>query len=94
MALRDFPIPGILFFTSGNPFSGSFKGLNYRLDPVKGKAEEDVVPHIDVRVWIGEKCSDLSEMRAVMEFPLDKDGLTAAEAWLQEQYAIFLTEGI
>mgnify|MGYP003316678817 CR=1 FL=1 len=92
MALRDFPIPGILFFTSGNPFSGSYKGMNYRLDPVKGKAEEDITAHIDVRIWTGEKCSELSEMRAVTEFPLDTDGLVAAEAWLREQYDILIKE--
>lgn len=94
MALRDFPIPGILYFTSGNPFSGSFKGLNYRLDPVKGKAEEDITAHIDVCTWVGEKCSELSEMRAVTEFPMDTDGLAAAEAWLKEQYAVYAAESV
>ena len=92
MALRDFPIPGILYFTSGNPFSGSYKGMNYRLDPVKGKAEEDIVPHIDACVWTGEKCSELSEMRATAEFPLEVDGLVAAEKWLREQYEAFAAE--
>lgn len=92
MALRDFPIPGILFFTSGNPFSGSYKGMSYRLDPVKGKAEEDIAPHIDACVWTGEKCSELSEMRATAEFSLDVDGLVAAENWLREQYEAVATE--
>ena len=92
MALRDFPISGILFFTSGNPFSGSFKGMSYRLDPVKGKAEENITAHIDACVWIGEKCSELSEMRATAVFSLDTDGLVAAENWLQEQYAVIAEE--
>ena len=92
MALRDFPIPGILFFTSGNPFSGSYKGMNYRLDPVKGDAEKEVAPHLDACIWEGEKCSELSEMKAVTEFPLDKDGLVAAEDWLRTQYAAFVAE--
>ena len=92
MALRDFPIPGILYFTSGNPFSGSYKGMSYRLDPVKGKAEEDIVPHIDACVWTGEKCSELSEMRATAEFSLDVDGLAAAENWLREQYQAVAAE--
>ena len=92
MALRDFPIPGILYFTSGNPFSGSYKGMSYRLDPVKGKAEEDIVPHIDACVWTGEKCSELSEMRATAEFPLEVDGLVAAEKWLREQYQAVAAE--
>ena len=92
MALRDFPIPGILYFTSGNPFSGSFKGMSYRLDPVKGKAEEDITAHIDACVWTGEKFSELSEMRATAEFTLDTDGLVAAENWLREQYVAYAAE--
>ena len=92
MALRDFPIPGILFFTSGNPFSGSYKGLNYRLDPVKGKPEENITAHIDACVWLGEKCSELSEMAATAEFPLDKDGVAAAEEWLRRQYRVLIEE--
>ena len=86
MALRDFPIPGILFFTSGNPFSGSYKGMNYRLDPVKGKPEENITAHVDAKIWLGEKCSELSEMKETAEFPLDSDGLVAAEDWLRAQY--------
>lgn len=92
MALRDFPLPGILFFTSGNPFTGSYKGMNYRVDPVKAKAEENISAHFAVCVWTGEKCSELCEMRATAQFPLDKDGLTAAEDWLREQYAAVLEE--
>lgn len=92
MALRDFPIPGILYFTSGNPFSGSYRGMSYRLDPVKAKAEEDIQAHIDACVWTGEKCSELSEMRATAVFSLDTDGLTAAEEWLRQQYAVIAAE--
>ena len=92
MALRDFPLPGILFFTSGNPFSGSYKGLNYRVDPVKAKAEEDISAHFAVCVWTGEKCSELSEMRATTQFPLDVDGLASAEEWLRAQYQEFVAE--
>ena len=92
MALRDFPIPGILYFTSGNPFSGSYHGMSYRLDPVEGKAEENITAHIDACVWTGEKCSELSEMRAKAEFPLDTDGLAAAENWLREQYTAYAAE--
>ena len=92
MALRDFPLPGILFFTSGNPFSGSYKGLNYRVEPVKAKPEEDISAHFDVCVWLGEKCSELSEMAATTQFPLDTDGLTASEDWLREQYKLLMTE--
>ena len=92
MPLRDFPLPGILFFTSGNPFTGSYKGLNYRVDPVKAKAEEDIAAHFKAAVWTGEKCSELSEMRATAEFPLDEAGLTVTEDWLRTQYQAYAEE--
>lgn len=92
MPLRDFPIPGILYFTSGNPFSGSYKGLSYRIEPVKGKAEENITAHLYVFTWTGEKCSALSEKRSEAEFPLDVDGVAAAEEWLRKQYAVFAAE--
>lgn len=90
MALRDFPLPGILFFTSGNLFSGSYKGLNYRVDPIKSKPEEDIAAHFAACVWLGEKCSELSEMAATAQFPLDVDGLAATEEWLREQYKLLM----
>ena len=89
MALKDFPLPGILFFISGNPFTGSYRGLNYRLDPVKEEPEQKNPSRLAVAVWEGERCSQLSEMRATESFPLDRDGLAAAEDWLRAQYAAF-----
>ena len=93
MPLRDFPLPGILYFTSGNPFTGSYKGLNYRVLPVKAKAEEEISAHFEAAVWTGEKCSELSEMKATAQFPLDEEGLAATEVWLREQYQAFVNEG-
>ena len=94
MPLRDFPLPKILFFTSGNPFSGSYKGLSYRVEPVKGKPEEDITAHLYVFTWTGEKCSALSEKRSEAEFSLDTDGLTAAEDWLRAEYKKFEKENM
>jgi len=87
MALRDFPLPGIHFFISGNPFCGSRKSMNYKVVPVKADVEKDIDSHLAVSVWYGMQCSELSEMQARAEFPLDTDGLAAAETWLIEQYA-------
>lgn len=91
-ALRDFPLPGILFFTSGNPFSGSYKGMSYRVEPVKGKAEENITAHFYAYTWMGEKCSALSEKRSEAEFPLDVDGLAATEEWLRAEWKEFQKE--
>ncbi len=92
MAVRDFPLPKILYFISGNYFTGSFKTMNYRITPIKGKAEEDITAHFEVDIWLGEKCSELSEMVASAEFPLDVDGLTTIENWLREQYNTLVEE--
>ena len=92
MALRPFFMPGIQFFMSGNPFTGSYQGLNYRLVPVKADVEKDIDSHLEAAVWYGMLCSDLSEMVARQDFPLDTDGLTAADAWIQEQYAVMTGE--
>ena len=92
MALRDFPLPGILFFTSGNPFSGSYKGMSYRIELVKSKAEENITAHLYVFTWTGEKCSALSEKRSEAEFPLDVDGVAAAEEWLRAEWKKFEKE--
>ena len=94
MPLRDFPLPKILFFTSGNPFSGSYKGLSYRVEPIKGDAEKDITAHLYVFTWTGQKCSDLSEKRSEKEFPLDVDGLAAAEVWLRAEYTKFEKENV
>ena len=92
MAVRDFPLPKILYFTSGNYFTGSFKTMNYRIVPIKAKAEEDIAAHFEASVWLGEKCSELSEMASEAQFPLDTDGLTAIENWLREQYTALVEE--
>ena len=89
MALADFPLPGIQFFISGNPFSGSYRGLNYLVKPVKADVEKDIDSHLEVCVWYGMICSELATMEATAEFPLDTDGIAATVAWLREQYNTF-----
>ena len=92
MALADFPLPGIQFFISGNPYSGSHKGLNYIVTPIKADVEKDIDSHLEVKVWYGMLCSDLAEMVARADFPLDTDGIAAAVAWLREQYGVYLEQ--
>lgn len=89
MASPDFPIPGIHFFLSGNGFTGSHKGLNYRITPVKAKMEEDIDSHFEVFTWYGMLSSELAEKQAEASFSLDTDGLAALKAWLEEQYKAY-----
>ncbi len=85
MALPAFPIPDVLYFINGNSFCGSHAGLNYRLTPVK----TDDASLLHVIVWYGMNCSEKSEIAASAEFPLDRDGATAATAFIREQDAVF-----
>ena len=89
MSTTDFSLPGIQFFINENPYSGSYKGMNYKVCPIKADAEKDIDSHIEVKVWYGMLCSDLAEMAATADFPLDRDGLSAVVAWLREQYAAY-----
>lgn len=89
MALADFPVPEILYFINGNAFCGSLKGMNYRIRPVKADEAQGVEAHLEVYVWYGMLCSDLSEKAAQADFANDADGLAAAVDWLREQYGIY-----
>ncbi len=86
MALPDFPIPSIRFFTNKNAFTGSHKGMNYRIIPQKGDAEKGTRSRLEAAVWYGMLCSEKSVMVAEENFSLDADGLDAAREWIVAQY--------
>lgn len=77
-----FTYPKLSYFKSGNPFTGSWKGLNYKLIP-----EEDT---LHIAVWYGAYCSTVSEMAAETDLPLTDDGLTKSRQYLWEQYTLML----
>ncbi len=89
MANTTFSIPGITFFINNNPFCGSKQGFNYRIIPIKGDVEKDIEAHLEVFTWYGKMCSELSEKQAEARFPLNTDGLSAVQKWLDEQDAIY-----
>ncbi len=82
-----FDYPKLLFFTNGNPFTGSYKGMNYILTPKKDK--ETGESSLEVAVWYGPLCSAMSEMVASTVLPLTEEGLEQSRAYLAEQYAVF-----
>lgn len=92
MAVDRFPIPGIMFFVNGNPFSGSFREFNYIIKPIKADTENGVDAHFEVFTWYGKLSSELSERQAESNFALDTDGLAALRAWLEEQEAQYRAE--
>lgn len=85
MDQNAFAYPKLHYFKSGNPFTGSYKGMNYMLTPQKGEEESS----LEVAVWYGPFCSSVSEMVAQISLPLSDDGLEQSRAFLWEQYAIF-----
>ncbi len=82
-----FDYPKLLFFTNGNTFTGSYKGMNYILTPKKDK--ETGESSLTVAVWYGPFCSALSEMVAQTEMPLSEEGLEQSRVYLAEQYTAF-----
>ncbi len=82
-----FDYPKLLFFTNGNAFTGSYKGLNYILTPKKDK--ETGESSLTVAVWYGPYCSSMSEMVAETILPLSEEGLEQSRTFLAEQYAAF-----
>ena len=75
---NDFDIPRIFYFESGNIFTGSRGDLNFRIVPEEGQ--------LNVSVWHGFICSELTEMEASESFALSEEGHQSMLAWLDTQY--------
>ncbi len=82
MDAQAFLYPKLHYFKSGNVFTGSYKGLNYKLEP-----KEDL---LCVSVWYGPLCSALSEMAAQTEVPMTDEGLLQSREYLWGQYTAYL----
>lgn len=82
-----FAYPKLHYFKSGNPYTGSFRGLNYMLEPLKDKETGEET--LKISVWYGPFCSTASEMVATTTLPLTQDALEESREYLWEQYRIF-----
>jgi hypothetical protein len=81
---KAFSYPKLHYFKSGNVFTGSYKGLNYKIDP-----KED---GLHIGIWYGPLCSALSEMAVETVLPLTDQGLSDSRQYLWEQYKLFLKQ--
>lgn len=81
-----FAYPKLYYFQSGNPYTGSWKGLNYKLTPKKDKesGEEALI----VQVWYGPYCSEASDMVDEVTLPMTEEGLESSRNYLWEQYCL------
>lgn len=91
--LRDseqFYLPNLHTFQNENVFYGSFRGLRFRVQSVKGRpagAEEEAWG-MAVLSWYGEYCLEESEIVAQDWFPMTEEGYQQVLDWLEGQYAL------
>ena len=63
-SVKDFYIPTITYFDSGNKLTGSRNGMNYKMTPQKEEKE------IRVQIWYGEWNLEHSDLIASRLFPM------------------------
>lgn len=85
----DIYIPTLHTFAMGNLFTGSWKELRFRIEPVIVKLETKEVDFtqsaIRVEYWHGPFCYEKSTMEEEASFPLTEDGRLAMKAWLESK---------
>lgn len=85
----DIYIPTLHTFAMGNLFTGSWKELRFRIEPVIVKLESKEIDisqsTIRVEYWHGPFCYEKSAMEEESSFPLTEDGRLAMKAWLESK---------
>lgn len=66
-------------------YTGSMKGMRYRLEKIGDKPEEKILVHI----WPEPYCFDKTDedKKIKKDFPFNEDGKSAIVDWLNEVYA-------
>ena len=86
--MKEIYLPTLHWFAMKNPFSGSCGLFRFMAKPSIVMATPKEVDFdastIKCQYWHGEKCYELSEMEAEMEFPLSEEGRLAMKNWLEE----------
>lgn len=82
-SVKDFYVPTIAYFTSGNKLTGSRTGMNYKMTPIEDK-------EILVQVWYGPMNLEHSELVCEQNFAMEKESMGQIESWLYGQYDVYL----
>ncbi len=86
--MAEIYIPTLLTFANDNIFTGSCGLLRFRISPNIVKATPKEVDmeasSIQVELWHGEKCYELSEMEKTQTFPMSEESRQALKTWLEE----------
>ena len=80
---KQFDLPGILYFASGNRYTGSVgtgieNGFNYAAEPGDGI--------LNVSFWRSPVCCELAEDKTQEEFSLTAEGIEKASQYLEDSY--------
>ena len=85
----DIYIPTLHTFEMGNTFTGSWKELRFRIEPVIVKLETKEIDFqnsaIKVEYWHCPFCYEKSTMEGEASFPLTEEGRLAMKAWLESK---------
>ena len=76
-------LPGFDYFTAKNPFIGSGGGIRFKVTP-QFSSDENQDSTLFVEVWTGEKCYQLSEIKASKSFPFEEQSLYEINLFLNE----------
>lgn len=83
-----FAYPKVYYFEQGNLYTGSYKGLNYKISPNK---ETQI---LQVTVWYGMFCSAVSEAEQQADFPMTEEGVQQSREYLWDTYCQYQREQI
>ena len=81
-SVKDFYVPTITYFTSGNKLTGSRNEMNYKMIPIEDK-------QILVQIWYGPMNLEHSELVCEQTFAMEKESMEQIENWLYEQYEVY-----
>ena len=83
---KDFYVPTINFFESGNILTGSCNGMNYKVTP----KSNDEGKLLRVQLWYGPMNLEHSELVCEQTFAMEKESMGQIESWLYGQYDVYL----
>ena len=71
-----FDIPQYTYFEFGNTFTGSLGSLSYKIVPGE---------QFTIQIWHGRLCSDLAEIEAERQYPMNEESFHTMLRWLEAQ---------
>ena len=77
-ASEIFDLRNLYYYKSGNSFTGSLNGFNYKIIPGSD--------HIIAQFWHGMLCSDAAEIKQEKQFSFDEAGFDEMIKWLETKY--------